>query len=145
MQDISSKWGDKVASRGFAQIPNYLLNLNMFVDEEDKLSPTEMVILIHLVGSWWKANEMPFPSMSTLADRIGISERQVLRSISVLEKKGLLKREKKKVKGIISSNVYNLKPLVENLGTISETFENKFPRKIKKPQPTKLIESKKTK
>jgi predicted transcriptional regulator len=133
MQDISSKWGEKVASRGFTQIPNYLLNINMFVDDEEKLSPTEMIVLMHLIGSWWKKNEMPFPAMSTLADRIGISQRQVQRSINSLESKGLLKREKKKVKGIIASNIYNLRPLVSTLELIADTFKNQYPRNIKKP------------
>lgn len=142
MQDVSSKWGDKVASRGFTQIPNYLVNLNLFVDAEERLSPVEMLILIQLVASWWKKDEMPFPSMSTMADRLGISERQVLRSIGVLEKKGLLKREKRKVKGIIAANVYNLKPLVSTLETIADTFKNQFPRKIKKPSKRGVFKAK---
>lgn len=134
MQDISSKWGKEVAERGFTQIPNYLIRINMFVHDDHKLSPTETIVLFHLIASWWKKDEMPFPSLSTLAEQIGISQRQVQRSVNTLEEKGYIKRMKKKVKGVIASNVYDLSPLVEILNTVAGHFINKHPRNIK---PTK--------
>jgi predicted transcriptional regulator len=130
MQDIATKWGLEVAERGFAQIPNYLIQLNVFVHDDHKLSPAEMVVLLQLVATWWKKDEMPFPSMNTLAERAGISERQVQRSIKSLEQKGYLKKAKKKIKGVIASNVYDLSPLVQILRTVAEHFVNKHPRKI---------------
>lgn len=132
MQDIEAKWGKLVVQRGFTQIPNYLLQVNMFVHDDHKLSPTEMVMILQLVASWWKKDDMPYPSMSTLADRAGISERQVQRSIGSLEKKGYLKRGKKKIKGVIASNVYDLSPLVSILQTVAEHFVNKHPRGVKR-------------
>jgi predicted transcriptional regulator len=134
MQDIATKWGLEVAERGFAQIPNYLIQLNLFVHDDHKLSPAEMVVLLQLVATWWKKDEMPFPSMNTLAERAGISERQVQRSIKSLEQKGYLKKAKKKIKGVIASNVYDLSPLVRILGTVAEHFVNKHPRKISTPR-----------
>jgi predicted transcriptional regulator len=134
MQDIAAKWVLEVAERGFAQIPNYLIQLNLFVHDDHKLSPTEMVVLLQLVATWWKKDEMPFPSMNTLADRAGISERQVQRSIKSLEQKGYLKKAKKKIKGVIASNVYDLLPLVQILQTVAGHFINKHPRKIPGPK-----------
>ena len=139
MRDISSKWGHLVAERGFAQIPNYLLQINMFVHEDLKISPTEMVVLFQLIGSWWKKDEMPFPSMRTLADRSGISERQVQRAINSLEEKGYLKRTKAKIKNVIASNIYDLKPMLEILQTVAEHYVNKYPRNIKAPLSKKEI------
>jgi predicted transcriptional regulator len=133
MQDMLSKWGREVAERGFTQVPNYLLQINMFVHDDHKLSPTEMVVLLHLVATWWKKSEMPFPSMNTIADRAGISERQVQRSIKALEQKGYLKKTKKKIKGVIASNVYDLSPLVKVLDEVAKHFINKHPRQIKAP------------
>ncbi len=133
MQDIKSKWGNGVAERGFTQVPNYLLQINMFVAEEIRLSPAEMIVLLHLVGSWWKKNEMPFLAMRTLSDRTGVSERQVQRAIKSLEEKGYIKKERKKIKGIIASNSYDLTPLVEILKIVDEHFINKHPRTIKSP------------
>jgi DNA replication protein DnaD len=137
MQDIVSKWGREVAERGFAQVPNYLMQINLHVHDDHKLSPAEMVVLLQLVASWWKVNEMPFPSMSTLAQRAGISERQVQRAIKALEQKGYLTKAKKKIKGVIASNVYDLSPLVKILQTVAEHFINKHPRNIHDPKDTK--------
>jgi hypothetical protein len=131
MSDIVNKWGKKIAERGFAQIPNYLINLNTFVDDDHKLSPTEMVILLQLVSTWWKKDEMPFPSMQRLASRVAISQRQVQRSITSLEKKGFINRKRGKFKGIIASNIYDLGPLVRSLGDIADFYGNDRPRKIR--------------
>jgi predicted transcriptional regulator len=131
MSDIVEKWGLQVAERGFTQIPNYLLIINSFVHEDHKLSPAEMIVLLHLISSWWKKDEMPYPSMNTLADRIGISQRQVQRSIKTLEEKSYLKKGKKKIKGVIATNIYDLTPTVQILNTVAEHFINKHPREIK--------------
>lgn len=133
MQDIASKWGKKIAERGFTQIPNYLLNLNMFVDEEMKISASETIILIHLIANWWHKDDLPFPSMKTLSERSGISERQVQRALKALEEKEYLSRKKRRINKVISSNAYDLSPTVEILNLIANQFKNKHPRKIIEP------------
>lgn len=123
------KWGEPVARRGFAQIPNYLLMLNQFLDEESRLSPVELLLLIELVGTWWKADEMPFPAVRTLAVRCGTSDRQIQRAIGNLEKRNLVKREKRRSKiGVIASNAYNLKPTTVFLEEVARMFPNEYPR-----------------
>jgi hypothetical protein len=129
MADIEGKWGRLVAERGFAQIPNYLLQLNQFLGDE-RLSPTELLVLLQLVGAWWKKDELPFPSVSTLASRCGVSTRQLQRSVAQLEELNLVKRVKRRTKGgVISANAYDLEPLVEFLGEIAKEFPNLFPRR----------------
>ena len=86
---------------------------------------------MQLSGSWWKKDEMPFPSMRTLATRCGTSERQVLRAISRLEELTLLKRVKRRSKGLIASNLYDLSPLVEMLHEVAKMYPNEFPRNIR--------------
>ena len=129
MSEVSEKWGKAVAERGFSQVPNYLILLNQFIDEEKRLTPLEILLLIQLSGSWWKKKEMPFPSMRTLAIRCGTSERQVLRAISHLEELELIKRVKRRKKGLIASNAYNLEPLVEMLKEVAQAYPNEFPRR----------------
>ncbi|MCB8878451.1 helix-turn-helix domain-containing protein, partial [Acidisoma silvae] len=92
MSDVVAKWGKAVAERGFAQIPTYLLNLNRFLDKENRLSPTELLVVFQLVGSWWKTDEKPFPAMTTLANRCGVSSRQVQRAINHLVEMKLIER-----------------------------------------------------
>jgi DNA replication protein DnaD len=137
MSDVAEKWGAEVAKRGFSQIPNYLLNLNQYVDEEVKLSPLELLILIQLVGSWWKKEEHPFPSMKLLAVRCGTSERQILRAINRLVELKLIDRNKRRAKGIIASNTYDLAPLVDLLsGTVAKIYPAERPRKDYKKRQT---------
>lgn len=130
MAEVAEKWGLAVARRGFAQVPNHLLLLNQFIDDEARLSPLELLLLIQLAGAWWKKDELPFPSMKTLALRCGTSERQVLRAVARLEKIGLLQRTKRRRRGMIASNAYDLQPLVEMLQEVAEAYPNEFPRKI---------------
>lgn len=141
MSDVVDKWGKPVAERGFAQIPNYLLLINQFLDDDHSLSPVELLVLIQLVSTWWKKGEMPFPSMSTLAARCGVSSRQIQRSINKLENIGLISRVKRRDKGIVSSNAYDLKPLVDILGLIAQQFPNEFPRNVSKEQVQRISSS----
>jgi hypothetical protein len=126
MSEITDKWGASVATRGFAQVPNYLLLANQFIDP--KLSPIELLLLVQLVGTWWKKNELPFPSVSTLATRCGVSSRQIQRAVSTLEKREMIKRVNRRAKGIIASNAYDLTPLSLLLDRIAKAFPNAFPR-----------------
>lgn len=128
MADISEKWGERVAERGFAQIPNYLLQLNQYLDD-DSLSPVELLVLLQLAGTWWRKDELPFPSVATLAARCGTSTRQIQRAINRLEELKLVERVKRRTRGIITSNAYDLTPLVSFLDELSKVFPNAYPRR----------------
>jgi hypothetical protein len=133
MSDVAEKWGEAVAGRGFAQIPNYLLLANQFLDP--RLSPIELLLLVQLVGTWWRKGELPFPSVATLATRCGVSGRQIQRAIAQLEKRELVKRVSRRAQGLIASNAYDLAPLVTLLERVAKAFPNAFPRK---PRSVKL-------
>jgi DNA-binding transcriptional regulator YhcF (GntR family) len=130
MSDVAEKWGHEVAERGFAQIPNYLLLLNQFLDREHRLSPVELILLFQLAGAWWRRGDLPFPAMSTLAVRCGVSERQIQRAVNRLEKVGLIRRVKRRTGGIIASNAYDLSPLVTILAEVAKAFPTEFPRRV---------------
>jgi len=130
MSDVAQKWGQTVAARGFAQVPNYLLLLNQFLDRDVRLSPVELLVLLQLVGTWWRKEAMPFPSMGTLAARCGVSDRQIQRAINQLVKIGLIGRVNRRTRGIISSNAYDLAPLVSFLAEVAKAFPNDFPRNV---------------
>lgn len=137
--DVTDKWGEAVAKRGFAQIPNYLLLLNTFLEEDKRLSPVEMLVVLQLVGAWWKKDHMPFPSMVTLAARCGVSDRQIQRAINELEKRKLIERVKRRSEtGIRSNNAYDLKPLIEMLNRVSKAFPNGYPRNLTKGKAKEL-------
>lgn len=130
MSDVIDKWGASVAERGFAQIPNYLLLINTFLDEEKRLSPVEQLVLLQLVAAWWKRDDLPFPSVGTLATRVGASPRQVQRALKRLEDDGFVKRITRRTRGVIASNSYDLTPLTEILADVAKLYPNAHPRKI---------------
>ncbi|QCE35830.1 helix-turn-helix domain-containing protein (plasmid) [Acetobacteraceae bacterium] len=128
--DFSEKWGEELANKGFSQIPTYLLNINRFLDQENKLSPVELLVLIHLVANWWNVEEKPFPSIATIASRCGVSTRQVQRAINTLDEENFIKREKRKGGKSPSANVYDLRPLRKILREISVHFSNGYPKRV---------------
>jgi DNA-binding GntR family transcriptional regulator len=68
--------------------------------------------------------------MGTLAARCGVSDRQIQRAINHLVKIGLIRRVNRRTRGIISSNAYDLTPLVLILNEIAKAFPNEFPRNV---------------
>ena len=58
------------------------------------LSSTEVMVLIHLLDHKW-TDKAPFPTMNTLASRMGISARAVRHSVRELELAGYLERRRK--------------------------------------------------
>lgn len=129
LSGVVDKWGAIVAERGFAQVPNYLLLLNNFLSDDNRLAPAELLVLIQLVGAWWEKDKLPFPSISTLAVRSGVSERQVQRAIARLIELKLLARASRRNQGLIASNAYDLTPLVEVLQQVAKAYPNAFPRR----------------
>lgn len=118
---MTEKWGAGVAETGFTQIPNYLIGANQYLSKEEQISPTEFLVLMQLLQSWWRADQFPFPSKATLARRTGIGERQVQRALASLEKKSLIERESRHLeRGGRASNRYNLSGLVALTQRIAE-------------------------
>lgn len=136
--DVLQKWGKPVAERGFAQIPNYLLLVNQFLDKDHRLTPVELLVLFQLVGMWWQKDELPFPSIGNMAIRCGVSDRQINRAVAHLTELGLIRRVSRRTKGIIASNAYDMQPLVDFLEAVSKVYPNQFPRTIDKEKSSKV-------
>jgi DNA-binding MarR family transcriptional regulator len=86
---IASRWGVAVDA-GFVAVPNALLRA------QDKLglSPTDVVVLLNILMHWWHRDRLPRPRTTAIAKRSGIGHRTVQRSLSKLEKQGLLQRNR---------------------------------------------------
>lgn len=84
---IQDKWAEAL-NGGFVVIPSALLRFQ----HQLKIDSNEMVVLLNLLMSWWKSDDMPYPRTSTLAHRIGVSTRTVQRQLQSLEDKELIKR-----------------------------------------------------
>lgn len=81
------KWGEAL-NDGFLVIPVALLRHQHLL----KLDNSEVVVLLNLLMSWWKVDELPHIQTSTISKRMGISRRTAQRHIESLEKKQFIKR-----------------------------------------------------
>lgn len=115
----SDKWGAKVIALGFCILPSLLLRAQRRL----RLTPTQLAVLIQLADFWWDAGRKPFPKKADLAQRLGLSERQVQRYIAELEEAGFVKRIERRAthRGKIS-NEYDLQGLVDKLAALEPDF-----------------------
>ncbi|MGE3075147.1 MAG: helix-turn-helix domain-containing protein [Dehalococcoidia bacterium] len=83
---ISVRFGDAVLQAGHTVIPNLVLNHYSQLN----ISPGEFVLVVQLWSFAW-TDRNPYPSLGTLAERLGVSRRQVRNYVHTLKGKGLLK------------------------------------------------------
>jgi len=121
------KWGKAAIAGGFTIIPNHVLSMNQFLPEESRVSPTEMVVLLQILSSWWSRDKMPFPSKATIGQRAGLSPRQVQRALTSLEEKGFIERQVRlgRNKGR-TSNQFNMNGVASKIADIANANPNAF-------------------
>ncbi|MDW9368575.1 MarR family transcriptional regulator [Sinorhizobium meliloti] len=82
---ISERWG-RVADAGYQALPDVLL----FAQSELRLSSEELNVLLNLLAHWWRPKDVVFPRATTIAERMGVSQRTVQRITKSLEGKGFI-------------------------------------------------------
>lgn len=94
---IRQRWRGAVTSgeTGFTAVPDILIRSQAQL----KLSPTEMMVLLNVLLHWWRDDEWPYPRVSTIAERMGISRRTVERAICGLRERGLVVHRKSELVG----------------------------------------------
>ena len=106
------KWGKDVIALGFCIVPSLLLRAQSRLG----LNPTQLAVLMQICDFWWDRDRKPYPSKAVLAERLGLSPRQVQRYIAELEAAGLVERvERRAPHGGKLTNMYDLGGLVARL------------------------------
>lgn len=114
-KESEKKWGKAVMSHGYCIFPSILLQAQARLG----VSAQEMVVLLQLAEHWWKASSKVFPSKDLIAQRVGLSTKQVQRHIRRLEELKLVQRiERFSAKGSRTTNEYDLSGLVAKLKAI---------------------------
>jgi predicted transcriptional regulator len=114
-----AKWGAAVMKLGFCIVPSLLLRAQRRL----QLNPTQLAVLMQLCDYWWEEARKPYPSKEALAQRLGLSARQVQRYIAELEEAGLVQRlERRAPHGGKLSNIYDLSGLVARLKELEPDF-----------------------
>ena len=119
--DARDKWDQALDYSGFQIIPNLLLAQQKNLG----VSPTALVVLLHINRFWWKRDQNPFPSSALIAKQMGLHLRSVERHLQHLEEKGLILRlASRRISGKVVRPI-SLIPLVERLNRIAEQLEIK--------------------
>lgn len=112
-------FGGDEASFSFCIVPSLLLRAQRRL----KLNPTQLAVLMQLCDYWWDSARKPYPSKESLAQRLGLSARQVQRHIADLERAGLVRRVPRNgSNGGKLSNTYDLSGLVARLRELEPEF-----------------------
>src|SRR5215210_2357753 len=82
---IVARWGDELLDDGFTVIPNLIMKHYAKLG----ISPSEMMLVAHIVQYQW-TEKNPYPSLKGIAERMGLSRRQVNNYIKSLKDKGYL-------------------------------------------------------
>ncbi len=88
---IRTRWNGAVTDgvTGFTAVPDILIRSQASL----RLSATEMMVILNLLMHWWQGEgQWPYPRLSTIASRMGVTVRTVERAVGSLESKGLLTR-----------------------------------------------------
>lgn len=106
---LERKWSKPLIAAGFTALPNVIFRNQKAL----KLKPLDVLVILHLASYWWKPNENPWPSKSTIADALDVDPRTVQRSIQKMEGLGYVQRiSRKSGYGDNLSNEYDLRGLV---------------------------------
>jgi hypothetical protein len=106
---IAVRFGDQVLQAGFTSVPNLVLNHYA----ELGITPAEMLFTIHMWQFRWTERD-PYPSLTTIADKMDVSWRQAHRYAKSLEEKGFLniKTRQQPGRGQVTSE-YDFEPLIK--------------------------------
>jgi hypothetical protein len=105
---IRDKWSF-VADPGFLALPYVLLLHQQMLG----LTSEHLNVLLNILAHWHAAGRMAFPHSSTIAKRMGVSQRSVQRSLSWLVRNGFIVKARKVRRD--TPQGYDPAPLVEKL------------------------------
>lgn len=86
------KWTKPVMDAGWVAVPNVIIERQAALG----LDALDVNILIHLMSYWWTPENVPHPSIGTMAKAIQVSERTIQRRLRRLEKAELIGIEARK-------------------------------------------------
>jgi hypothetical protein len=86
------KWGVDVVKAGYTLLPNHLIGINRYLSDQNKLTPSEMFVLIVILSNWWDQRKMPAASKKYIGERVNLTPRQVQRILNSLESKRVIAR-----------------------------------------------------
>ena len=106
---LAVKFGDQLMQDGFTAVPNSVLEHYA----ELGITNNEMMFTIQVWNFWWRLRD-PYPSLATIAERMGLQRRQTQQYVESLRNKGFLKTEQRySESGSKLTNEYDFSPMLK--------------------------------
>lgn len=103
------KWSKTLMDAGWNALPSIIIEKQ----EALGLDAIDMNIIVHLSNYWWRPDNLPHPSVETIAKAIGVKARTIQKRIKALEAANLIKREERRyTKGGSTTNLYSFEGLI---------------------------------
>jgi hypothetical protein len=113
-----AKWGRQVMDQGFCILPSLLFRAQSRLG----LKATRLALILQLAEFWWYDDNLPWPKKETIAQRMGLKEKQVQRIARELETRGYIQRKTRMTPHGQTSNAYDLSGLVTKLKDLAPEF-----------------------
>ena len=111
-----ARWGEQALSKGVIAVPAaFLLHAG-----QAGLNPAQQILLIHLMSYWWKQSRDPFPSLTELRKRTGMSEKTIGKHLKALEERKWLSRKRR----YNNSYRFDLDRLARRVGWLAAREDN---------------------
>jgi len=111
-----ARWGEQALSKGVIAVPAaFLLHAG-----QAGLNPAQQILLIHLMSYWWKASRDPFPSLTELRKRTGMSEKTIGKHLKALEERKWISRKRR----YNNSYRFDLDRLARRVGWLAARQDN---------------------
>ncbi|MGH6869872.1 MAG: helix-turn-helix domain-containing protein [Rhizomicrobium sp.] len=110
LRKLEDRWTKPLIDAGWTAIPS------IFIEKQAALGldAIDMNILVHLSKYWWKADNLPHPSVATIAAAIGIKPRAVQKRMKALEGLGFITRHARRTAfGDNDTNLYSFEGLIK--------------------------------
>ena len=106
---LTKKWTKPLIDVGYTAIPTIIVQRMGVLG----LTALDFAILCQLVSYWWTVEQLPHPSIQSIADAIGVKHATVKKRLAALEKAKLLKRVHRPRPGNRNkTNEYSFEPLI---------------------------------
>lgn len=113
----NAKWTPLLMDAGWTAIPSLLIERQ----EDLGLDAVDMNIIIHLASYWWRADNLPHPSVERIAAAVGVTGRTVQKRIARMERRRLVKRiQRRHTRFGSNTNLYSFDGLIAALQPFAE-------------------------
>jgi predicted transcriptional regulator len=113
-----AKWGRQVMDQGFCILPSLLFRAQSRLG----LKAAHLALILQLAEFWWYDDNLPWPKKETIAQRMGLKEKQIQRIARDLEQRGYIQRNSRMTPHGQTSNSYDLSGLVKKLKELAPEF-----------------------